>query len=257
MGTTVAGTANNIYLAANLPVVTVKVLPSVVGANNRVFVGISDAAAAVTTMPTNGIFFSNCTASATCGTNWNGVVNVAGTVTTVSCGAVDTAHFAYGRIEVRSTTDVHFFMDTNTSDGVVETECGTGLTTTPTVAMSVLIEAASQHGRGNDTTNFDIDYFRSWQDDNVSPPSVAPDQSTTTAAAAPTVDQIQNETPIDPVALIAAKLSADWQSVTDFVGARVTAIRGYFDETHQRKLCVGDANGETCITKDQLDQSAP
>ncbi len=186
LGTATTGTANNIYAAANLPVVTVKAKVDVAGANNRVFIGISDAAAAVTTMPTNGIFFSNCTASATCDANWHGVVNNAGAVTTVSCGAVDTSHFAYGRIEVRSTTDVHFFMDTNVSDGIVETECGTGLVATPSAVMTTLIQAASlSTAAATNTTNLDVDYVRTWQDDASSEGAVA---SITPAAPAPLTD---------------------------------------------------------------------
>ncbi len=180
LGTTAAGTANNIYLASNLPIITMKMKLDVAGANNRAFIGIGDAAAAVVTMPTNGIFFANCTASATCDANWYGVVNNAGTVTTVSCGAVDTANFAYGRIEVRSTTDVHFFMDTNVSNGIVETECGSGLTATPSVAMTTMIQAGSVTPvAAINTTNFDVDYIRTWQDDNV------PSSSSTEVAQAP------------------------------------------------------------------------
>ncbi len=67
---------------------------------------------------------------------------------------------------------------------------------------------------------------------------------------------IQAETPHDPIAALIDRINAGAKIAADFVAARVTAIRGYFDETHQRKLCVGDAKtgNETCITKDQLDQ---
>jgi hypothetical protein len=70
------------------------------------------------------------------------------------------------------------------------------------------------------------------------------------------VANIQSEAPHDPIAIINDKINNGVQFLTDFVAARVTAIRGYFDETHQRKLCVGDAKdgNETCITKDELDQ---
>jgi hypothetical protein len=285
LGTTVAGTINSVYAAANLPVITVKMKVDVVGANNRVFIGMSDAGAAVTTMPTNGIFFSNCTASATCAANWNGVVNNAGTVTTVSCGAVDTAHFAFGRIEVRSTSDVHFFMDTNASDGVVETECGTGLTATPSVAMTPLIQAASvSTAAATNTTNFDIDYFRSWQDDSAELSSSvvkAPTEPTVVASLTPTlttdqiglllgdlpsadglttlVSTIQAEPARDPVAIIGQKITGGTQLLTNFISARVTSIRGYFDEVfakkiHTDQLCVNKSDGhEVCVTGDQLD----
>ena len=75
------------------------------------------------------------------------------------------------------------------------------------------------------------------------------------------VANIQTETPHDPVAIINDKINNSVKFLTDFVAARVTAIRGYFDEvfmnkSHQKVLCVGDAanGGETCITKQQLDQ---
>ncbi len=80
------------------------------------------------------------------------------------------------------------------------------------------------------------------------------------------VSNVQTETPRDPVSIIMNQISDGTRLFADFFAARVTAIRGYFDETfanqtfakksHQDTLCVGDAanGGETCITKIQLDQ---
>jgi len=70
------------------------------------------------------------------------------------------------------------------------------------------------------------------------------------------VATIQIEAPRDPVAAIADNINNGIQFLTNLVVARVTAIQGYFYETHQTKLCIGDPNGggETCITKAQLDQ---
>jgi hypothetical protein len=55
-------------------------------------------------------------------------------------------------------------------------------------------------------------------------------------------------------------MNSGLRAVRDFVAERVTAIRGYFDEvftntSHQKTLCIGDRDteGETCITKSQLD----
>jgi|GEM_PF-1721857 len=74
------------------------------------------------------------------------------------------------------------------------------------------------------------------------------------------IADVQAETAHDPVSIVAAKISGGANFLADFTAARVTAIRGYFDEvfankTHQKTLCVGDANngGETCITKTELD----
>jgi hypothetical protein len=72
------------------------------------------------------------------------------------------------------------------------------------------------------------------------------------------IADIQAETTRDVVGFFTTKINAGAQFLTDFVGARVTAIRGYFDEVfanrvHTKQLCVSDTNGETCITKTQLD----
>jgi hypothetical protein len=72
------------------------------------------------------------------------------------------------------------------------------------------------------------------------------------------VATIQAENAHDPVAIITAKITDGKQFLTNIIAARVTAIRGYFDEvfankTHQKILCVGETDNETCITKNQLD----
>ncbi|MBX4205343.1 MAG: tail fiber domain-containing protein [Candidatus Doudnabacteria bacterium] len=75
------------------------------------------------------------------------------------------------------------------------------------------------------------------------------------------VAEIQAETAHKPLVIITAKITNGQRFLTDFVSARVTAIRGYFDEvfankSHQKTLCVGDAGteGETCVTKTELDE---
>ncbi len=72
------------------------------------------------------------------------------------------------------------------------------------------------------------------------------------------ITDVQAETPVDAAGLLTTKISTGVQFLTNLSSARVTALRGYFDETfakksHQENLCVGNANGETCVTKEQLD----
>ena len=72
------------------------------------------------------------------------------------------------------------------------------------------------------------------------------------------VATIQSETAHDPVAIIAKKITDGKQFLTDFVAARVTAIRGYFDEVfakkvHTEQLCVKRSDGsEVCVNGDQI-----
>lgn len=71
---------------------------------------------------------------------------------------------------------------------------------------------------------------------------------------------IQKETPRDPVEILTAKISAGSQFFTDFIAARVTAIRGYFDELFAKKihtevLCVKKSDGsELCVGGDEVDK---
>jgi|GEM_PF-2871453 len=177
--TAAGGTASAVTAANNLPIFTAKVKPSLVnsGSNARFFVGLGDKGAANGLFPTNGIFFSNCTATATpacTSTTWIGVVTTtaAGVVGTVTCsagtetGTINTANFNYLRIEVRSNTDIHFFVDTNTATGINETECGSGVTGTgpAAVGLSPMLETAFMTNSAT-TENLDIDFVRMWQDD--------------------------------------------------------------------------------------------
>ncbi len=177
-----AGTLLNQYQTGNLPVIVMKIAPSVaVTGSQRLWAGISDSVAAWATAPANAVMFSNCSnATPTCDNNWHGITRSAsGTVSTVNCGlAVLANKFAYLRIEVRSATDIHFFVDNDVSNGITETECGTGITTnTPvgTVNMSMSIE--NQVLNAGTTYTLQVDYFRSWQDD-----SIASNDSNTTVA---------------------------------------------------------------------------
>ncbi len=69
---------------------------------------------------------------------------------------------------------------------------------------------------------------------------------------------IDSEAPYDPKAIISNKIAAAKQFLTDLVVARVTAIRGYFDEifvrkVHSENICVEKSDGsEICVDGDEL-----
>jgi hypothetical protein len=73
------------------------------------------------------------------------------------------------------------------------------------------------------------------------------------------VAAIQAENSSNPVAIIASKITEGKKFLTDFISARVTAIRGYFDELFARKIhtediCLKKSDGnEVCVNGDQLD----
>ncbi len=84
--------------------------------------------------------------------------------------------------------------------------------------------------------------------------SVSPDAAGLTGF----ITTIQAEAAHDPIAILTAKIGGGTEFLTDFVAARVTAIRGYFDELftkkiHTDQLCVKKSDGtEICVTGDQL-----
>jgi hypothetical protein len=194
-----AGTSNKIYTTTNLPVITAKVKVSAmtVNATNSVVVVGANIANNPNTdgtgvnLPNTGIFFTNCstyTAGAPSGcsnTTWYGMVAngnalATGGAQTCSVGSGSlTGNFSYLRIEVRATNDIHFYADYNTADGIQESECGTGVTgASSTSAMAPWLEVKAI-GNNVLTNQLDIDYFRSWQDDNTPIDSVSPDSDTT------------------------------------------------------------------------------
>jgi len=80
----------------------------------------------------------------------------------------------------------------------------------------------------------------------------------TTEGMTTLVVDIQNEIARDPVVIINEKINNNTKFLTDFVVARVTAIRGYFDEIFAKKatleeVCLKDGNGVSCYTRSQLD----
>jgi hypothetical protein len=181
-------TSNKIYTTTNLPVITAKVKVQamtvnatnsvvVVGANIRDNPGTDGAGV---NLPNTGVFFTNCSTytagvpSGCSNTNWYGMVANGNALATgaqtcsVGAGSI-TSNFSYLRIEVRGISDIHFYADYNTSDGIVESECGTGVTAaSSTSAMTPWLEVKAI-GNNVLTNTMDVDYFRSWQDDNVAP----------------------------------------------------------------------------------------
>ncbi len=74
------------------------------------------------------------------------------------------------------------------------------------------------------------------------------------------IDEIQAEIARNPITIISNKIAGGTQFLTDFVSARVTAIRGYFDEVftkkiHTDQICVKKSDGEeVCVSGDQIDE---
>lgn len=80
----------------------------------------------------------------------------------------------------------------------------------------------------------------------------------TTEGMTTLVVDIQNEIARDPVVIINEKINNNTKFLTDFVVARVTTIRGYFDEVFAKKatleeVCLKDGNGVSCYNRSQLD----
>ncbi len=201
LGSATINDAQRNWQLGNLPVMTFKFKPSVAAAGQSFYLGLTDQdTPAISTATANGVWFSNCSTAAatpTCDGTLRGVVaNGAGTVTTVSCGAVSTTKYTYGRIEVRSATDIHFFVDLDVSDGIVETECGSGITTnipTGTTAMTLFAKAADGNSAA-ETTTLLVDYMRAWQDDNLPPND--PDQKA--PATSPDGQPVETAAPLSP-----------------------------------------------------------
>ncbi|HYF05426.1 MAG TPA: hypothetical protein VEA59_04605, partial [Patescibacteria group bacterium] len=147
--------------ADNLPIMIMKVRPSQVDVNNKVWIGMMDDITATSADPANGIYFAS-----NGGTTWTGVTRSGSTSTTVACtgAAISTTQFALLKIEVQSATRVKFYVDTDVSNGITWTFCGSSATNIPTSAMTAEIKNAAS----GVTQNFDVDFFRVWQDDSSS-----------------------------------------------------------------------------------------
>jgi hypothetical protein len=89
---------------------------------------------------------------------------------------------------------------------------------------------------------------------------ISPDQNATSTdnGLSTFIAAIQAENVRDPVIIIGDKIAAGKRFIDDLVLARVTAIRGYFDEVfarkvHTQQVCVKKSDGnEICVNGDQL-----
>jgi hypothetical protein len=160
----------NFIDANNLPVFLFKVRPSNVGANNRFFIGTADDNDGSVADPANFIGFTNND-----GTTWTGRTTSGGTSTNVACTGqtIDTSAFALLMVEVRSITDVRFFVDTDVSNGVNFSACGSSTTNVPSGSLAPEILYNALTG-GTANTYIDTDFYRVWQDDSPNENSPSP-----------------------------------------------------------------------------------
>jgi len=170
IGRAVAG-YSGIYLKANLPVVQIKLKPSLVAITEDTRWGLMAVATAASgtndAAPTDGIYFSNENST----TSWVGVVRSGGSnIGTTTCsGTISTSQYAVGRIVVETSSLVHFYMDYDASNGINFTDCGTvAVSTSPTAALTLGI--MNTHTVATAST-IDVDYMRTWQDDAANPNS--------------------------------------------------------------------------------------
>jgi hypothetical protein len=148
--------------ADNLPVMLFKIRPNAIGTNSDyVYVGMGDSTDALLAAPTNFIGFTNNGSS-----TWTGITRSGGAQTSSVCTGqtISTTNFALLMVEVRSATNVRFFVDNDVTNGVNFVECNSGSQTNiPTNALAPQIHW--NDGAGDNTTSLDVDFFRIWQDD--------------------------------------------------------------------------------------------
>jgi len=154
----------NIIDADNLPVMLMKVRPSNVGVNNILFVGAANQNDGTTTNPTEFIGFTN-----NGGNTWTGRTTTGGVSTNVACTGqtISITSFALLMVEVRSITDIRFYVDNNISDGINFTYCGASLSNVPTANIAPELIYQVRTG-GTASTYLDTDFYRLWQDDSIS-----------------------------------------------------------------------------------------
>ncbi|MBI5019387.1 collagen-like protein, partial [Candidatus Gottesmanbacteria bacterium] len=144
----VPGAAGNYFLnVANKFVLYYKFKPSDTSSQSQrhMWFGANNYTAAwrgsptVTTTTLGGMWISNVTATgsnATGNSVWGGVVKNGTNRTDVACsGATITTNYALARIEARATNDVRFFIDTDVSDGISLSECGSATNNVPTARL--------------------------------------------------------------------------------------------------------------------------
>ncbi|MCE9585751.1 hypothetical protein K8R04_00320 [Candidatus Uhrbacteria bacterium] len=143
-----------------LPVIYTKVQPSVTSSRNYIFVGAGNATDGAVVTSTNFIGFTNGGDKI-----WQGVTISGGTATLVPCTglSIPTSTYSLLLVEVRSTTSVRFSVDTDPTDGVNMTVCGTATTNIPTIPLAPQFQY--QVRTGGTVGSLNVDFFRAWQDD--------------------------------------------------------------------------------------------
>jgi hypothetical protein len=165
------------------------------------FIGVSDTTTAPTvndTLPANGVFLwtNNTTAASGGSLTLQGMVRASSATigTSVSCtGAYTYGNSITARIQVESATTARFLIDFNAGDGVNFTDCGVVTGTFPTAQLAPQFIAIHTETTAR---QFDIDYFRVWQDDSPADPVVAPESAPVDTVAPPAgADQAAASTP--------------------------------------------------------------
>jgi hypothetical protein len=202
LGSAAINNAQMNWAAANLPVYSAKMRTTVTpSSSERYYFGLSDMQTPAVGTPSNGIFFTNCSTaggSPSCDGTMRGMVVSGGSIvgTVQACAAPGTSAFGYYRFEVRSTGsgtgEVHFYYDTDVSNGIVESECGSGISgvTLPSAAMTTMLKVDATSVLGGAAT-LDVDYFRVWQDDAAVTENTTDIAATETTEEEPTADSEQ------------------------------------------------------------------
>ncbi|MEI7512533.1 MAG: hypothetical protein WCK01_03680 [Candidatus Uhrbacteria bacterium] len=171
--------------AANLPVLLTKARPSSTSnAQDYYYIGASDSTDGAVVAPTNFIGFGNNGAG-----TWVGITRNAGAETVVTCTGqtISTTNFALLMTEVRSPSDIRFYVDSDVTNGISFTECGTGSQTNiPSASLAPEIMVQARNGTASASLNFDVDFFRVWQDDGLpgdAPVDGAPNYSSQSSLA--------------------------------------------------------------------------
>ena len=246
------GTAQKNWLAANLPLFTTKAKLATTGSNTvRYFMGLSDMQVTAAGAPTNGMYFTNCSVAAgtTCDTTLRGVTENAGVATFVTCGTIVPGSFAYMRIDVRSTTDVHFYADLDASNGINEIECGTGSTTNiPTVALTNMSKVDNTTA-GASTATLQIDYQRIWQDDAATPALVSDNITPSESTKTPGSGSLTPITATDPLADQGPTPTAMTLGLTNQISAITSDSSGQSESTVRtdKGYQLRDANGKIVV----------
>ncbi len=162
-------TPNRQFNVANLPVVLMKIRPSVLpGSNQHISAGLVDVTDGSTTAN-----IGNRIAFTTSSTNqWRfGTGNTGGSSLTCGAETVVANAWALLKIEVRTASAIDFYIDTDVSDGISFTLCGTRTTDIPTGNLAPQVMYANPLAAAG---TLDVDFIRAWQDDQPDDPAQVP-----------------------------------------------------------------------------------